>query len=130
MRNRAKCRLCNDILESIHRHDYISCKCEEIAIDGGTAYHKCHARNWENFIRVDDEGNEVIPKIVQAETIKEPSILQPPALKETDAKTEIDSLIETYENLPQDALIQPITHYQYLSLLYLLKAQLVSRGSI
>lgn len=44
-RNIAKCRNCGDIIESIHRHDFVACKCfvnEEhnkgIAIDGGKDY--------------------------------------------------------------------------------------------
>ena len=124
MRNRAKCKLCGDLLESINVHDCIKCKCGEIGVDGGKEYFKCHAMNWENFIRIDDEGNEVIPKIVQAETIKEPSILQPPTLTETDAKSELEGMIERFESLPEHAMLMPITHYDYLTLLYLLKAQM------
>ena len=51
MRNRAKCKLCDDIIESVHHHDYITCKCGEISVDGGDHYCRCSARNWENFIR-------------------------------------------------------------------------------
>lgn len=59
MRNRAKCRRCDDIIESTHRHDFVTCKCGEIAVDGGQAYFRAAAKNFENFIRLDDEGNEV-----------------------------------------------------------------------
>lgn len=38
LRNMAKCRKCNDIIESKHRHDFKFCKCGAIAVDGGTAY--------------------------------------------------------------------------------------------
>jgi len=71
MRNRAKCKLCNDIIESVHHHDYISCKCGEIAVDGGQHYCRCSAKSWENFIRIDDEGNEIIPKIVEKSSVEE-----------------------------------------------------------
>lgn len=37
-RNQAQCRKCNDIIESVHRHDFVSCKCGAIAVDGGKAY--------------------------------------------------------------------------------------------
>src|SRR5271166_4679007 len=57
IKNRAKCKLCKDILESFHQHDYVTCTCGEISIDGGTSYWRCAAKNWENFLRLDDNGN-------------------------------------------------------------------------
>lgn len=48
--NAAQCKLCGDIIESIHRHDYMKCKCGEIAIDGGREYFRSAAKNFENFI--------------------------------------------------------------------------------
>ncbi len=36
--NRAQCRKCNDIIISHDRHDYVSCTCRAIAVDGGTSY--------------------------------------------------------------------------------------------
>ena len=38
--NRAKCLKCNDIIESKHRHDYVSCKCGACSVDGGHDYLK------------------------------------------------------------------------------------------
>ncbi len=37
-RNRAKCRKCGDVIESTHRHDFVSCKCGAIFVDGGNDY--------------------------------------------------------------------------------------------
>lgn len=37
-RNAAKCLSCGDIIESKHRHDFVSCKCHNIAVDGGLDY--------------------------------------------------------------------------------------------
>lgn len=65
MRNRAKCKLCEDILESFHKHDYVTCKCGEISIDGGDYYMHCSARDWHNFLRVDDNDNEIVPEIIE-----------------------------------------------------------------
>lgn len=36
--NKAKCLLCNDIVESTHRHDFRSCSCGNISVDGGLDY--------------------------------------------------------------------------------------------
>ena len=41
--NKAKCLKCGDIIESKHRHDYVSCKCGAISVDGGKDYLK---RSW------------------------------------------------------------------------------------
>ncbi len=50
-KNRAKCKLCGDILESKHRHDFVSCKCGEIFIDGGNDYWRAGARDLKNILR-------------------------------------------------------------------------------
>ena len=45
LRNRVQCNNCKDIIESTHRHDFVTCSCyanEEgnkgIAVDGGLEY--------------------------------------------------------------------------------------------
>lgn len=38
MVNKAKCKLCGDIIESTYRHDFKYCKCGEIFVDGGSDY--------------------------------------------------------------------------------------------
>lgn len=37
-RNAARCRLCGDEIESVHVHDFVSCECGAIAVDGGRDY--------------------------------------------------------------------------------------------
>ena len=37
-KNRWKCLYCDDIIESKRQHDFISCKCGAMSIDGGTSY--------------------------------------------------------------------------------------------
>lgn len=63
MKNRAKCTLCHTILESFHRYDYVLCKCGEISISGGSDIFECAAKNWNNFVRVDDNDHEIIVKV-------------------------------------------------------------------
>ena len=36
--NKIRCKKCDTVLESKHRHDFKWCKCEAVAVDGGTAY--------------------------------------------------------------------------------------------
>ena len=48
-RNAAQCLKCNDIIESRHRHDWVSCKCGEIFVDGGLSYIRAGANSFQNF---------------------------------------------------------------------------------
>jgi hypothetical protein len=36
--NSAKCRRCNDEIRSRNKHDYVTCKCGAISVDGGSWY--------------------------------------------------------------------------------------------
>ena len=38
IKNAFKCLYCNDIIESKHQHEYTTCKCGAMSIDGGTSY--------------------------------------------------------------------------------------------
>lgn len=59
IRNRAKCRLCGDIIESKHRHDLVACKCGAIFIDGGLDYLRGGARDsLEDFIPMSEYESE------------------------------------------------------------------------
>jgi tRNA(Ile2) C34 agmatinyltransferase TiaS len=40
IRNKAKCKLCGDIIESMTRHDFKFCSCKKMAVDGGKDYIK------------------------------------------------------------------------------------------
>ena len=45
-RNAIKCLVCNTVLESKHRHDYVQCHCSnEAAVDGGLIYLRYMARD-------------------------------------------------------------------------------------
>ena len=42
-------KLCGDIIESTHGHDFRSCKCGKIYVDGGRAYLRRLARNFDDL---------------------------------------------------------------------------------
>jgi hypothetical protein len=50
LKNVAECRLCGDIIESKHRHDFVRCGCGEIFTDGGTTYLRRGASDLANII--------------------------------------------------------------------------------
>ena len=48
MRNRAQCLICGDIIESTYRHDFVTCKCGALSVDGGHDYIR------RAFVRTED----------------------------------------------------------------------------
>lgn len=50
IRNAAQCAKCDDVIESTHRHDFVSCKCGSIFVDGGKDYLRAGADDFANFI--------------------------------------------------------------------------------
>lgn len=51
------CRKCLDIIQSAHRHDFVTCSCEAISIDGGSDYTRVLGYP-ENFIWDFEEDSE------------------------------------------------------------------------
>lgn len=131
MRNRAKCKLCNDVLESYHRYDYVTCKCGEISIDGGNDYCNAAAKDWTNFLRIDDDGKEIPIKVIDklsgedtntSTPLSDVKRLDMPKITRADKRQALNDMIQKYEQLPQNALIQPCTHYDVLSVLLMIKS--------
>lgn len=120
MKNRAKCKLCNEIIESFHSTDYVFCKCGEIAVDGGSAL-RCFASDWDNFLRVDDEGNEIVPTI---QDISQPMIdtTNNEKLSKKELIDMLDEMIKAYDRLPQSAMANPVSNYDLVSALMLVSA--------
>ena len=51
IRNRIKCKHCDDIVESTSVHDFKFCSCGKVAIDGGKCYLKRtgNPNDWEEL---------------------------------------------------------------------------------
>lgn len=122
MRNRAKCKLCSDILESLGPRDFVTCSCGEITI-GPDLY--AAARNWDNFFRIDDNDHEIH---VQYQDKREKHDQQINEQEETHKPTKdelivmLDEMIKSYEHLPLHAMLAPISHADQLSLLMLVSS--------
>lgn len=112
MRNRAKCKLCQSIIESFHTGDHVSCKCDEISVSEGEAL-RCSAKNWSNFMRIDDEENEIIVTVNEVS-----SDLSKP--KKKDLLNMLEEMIKNIEKLPPNGMLSPINHYDFASALLLL----------
>lgn len=109
-RNRAKCKLCGDILESFHMDDYVKCSCNEISICGGQDRYFCAANDWKNFVRVDDDDSEIIPMIVDKESMSRKHV-------KLDM---LRNMVETFKNLPDHERYKAITGQDFYSSLSLL----------
>ncbi len=127
MKNRAKCKLCQDVLESFHQFDYVSCKCGEISISGGEYAYEVSAKNFENFLRLDDNGNEIQVKVKSEESIIPTEIGSKPNREEL--LNMLDSMIKNIENLPPHAMQTAVNHYDLVSSLLLISALFRSKAS-
>lgn len=120
MKNRAKCKLCQSIIESFHSTDYVTCACGEISLDGGSDM-IVYANDLNNIIRVDDQGNEIMVKVID----KLSSDVKP--LDIENSKPSYEELVQmlvnmskNIEDLPSSALTMPISNYDFGSLISLL----------
>ena len=61
MRNRIQCLLCNEVIESKHRHDYQTCSCGNVSVDGGQDYCKVNYKSnkWKPYTDEDEIKNGV-----------------------------------------------------------------------
>src|SRR5271166_4985866 len=103
MRNRAKCKKCESIIESYHDKDTVTCRCGEISVSGGDKL-GCSAMSWDNFLRVDDEGNIIVPTIKEA-----------PKVTKEDFLDALDEMIKKIEEMPSNAMVVSINHYDFVS---------------
>jgi hypothetical protein len=124
MRNRAKCKLCKDEIESLTLHDYVSCSCGEISIDGGSQHLGCHAKDFGNFLRLDDDGRELPVKLVEdlgdAHEVGKEEGPEIPLTQEQKIQL-VDHMISYYEELPQHALLSPPTQYDLKAIYLMIK---------
>lgn len=104
MRNRAKCRKCQKIIESFHDSDYVLCECEEISVSGGAAMY-CAAKDFKNFIRIDDKDKEV--EVVIQERITKTKL------------EELQEIINLGKEMPQEVLMAPASYSDLLGFMSL-----------
>ena len=105
MRNRAKCKLCNKIIESFLPNDYVSCECGEIAISGGESFLRSTAKDYGNFLRVKDDGSEVPVQFLDAVENKERTT--------HDILSSLNGIIHSMDRMPDHAMMTGITHVDF-----------------
>ena len=108
MINKAKCKLCKSIIESIAPDSKAICSCGEISVEGGESM-RCSARNFDNFLRIDDEGNEITV------TVKDKHD------KEYMLKM-LSDFLQKIEEMPSAAMYSSVNHYDLYTALTLVYA--------
>jgi len=61
-KNAIKCKKCGDVIESTYRHDFVTCSCGAISVDGGYDYLR-RAGDLDGYIEMSEsEEVEITPK--------------------------------------------------------------------
>lgn len=53
LRNAAQCLECGDVIESTHRHDFRTCSCGNLSVDGGLSYTRRLFQEHTGFMDLD-----------------------------------------------------------------------------
>jgi|HubBroStandDraft_1064217.scaffolds.fasta_scaffold40259_3 hypothetical protein len=123
MRNIAKCKLCGSIIESYAMQDYVECSCGEIAIDGGTYRLMTFARNYDNFLRLDDSGQEFpvnYENNKKNDGTEQAGESNPKIITQQQLIDELDQMIKNFDNIPPHAAISPVNHYDLVSVMLII----------
>jgi hypothetical protein len=75
----------------------------------------CGAIDFINFIRVDDEGNEILVREVQ-----EDGVAHDPIADVDELIAELRRMAESIEKLPKHVLAASINHFDFLAALWLI----------
>lgn len=54
IRNRVQCIHCNDVIESKHSHDFQTCSCGRVSVDGGRDYLKRSCDSQDDYIELSE----------------------------------------------------------------------------
>jgi hypothetical protein len=118
--------LCKDIIESLDKHDYVSCSCKEIAIDGGRNYFRCVAGTWSNFLRIADDGSEIEIKISEekedADTKNKVDETQDKEITKQELMQHLKDHLNYFEGLPSHVKHSFMTNQDMDSVLRLIYA--------
>jgi hypothetical protein len=126
MRNRAKCALCHTVIESVLATEHVLCPCGEIGVAGGQQMLFKAYTSDDNFIRIDDDGNEIKPELAKAKESAEKLLVNMDDLGQIIK--DMGTIVESLESLEDYSMRLPLNQYDLLTVLRLVKrvAELVS----
>lgn len=114
MLTRAKCKLCNKVIDIVSKDDWISCDCGEIMVKLVNSVMTVMSKHEGNLFSVDDQGNEIL-----VQTIDPPisNVIEKP--NRDDLIKMLDKMIKDIEDLPSQAMTTYISQYDLMSALML-----------
>lgn len=117
-RLKGKCGICQSRIETFKKGDSVECICGEIGIDCRENQALISAREWKNFIRLDDMNQPMgAPQVKSSSEAEEPK--RPGKEQLLDM---LSMMIKNLEELPPKGLGSAVTHYDLLSSLLLIDA--------
>lgn len=124
MKNRAKCKLCNSIIESSFPGDVVYCECGEICVFNGDGMDMAPFGS-PHFMRVDDRGNEIVVRYHQVQpevNADEQPEEEPKDLGFSEAVQELQRLIDLDEQFLKQGNNAPVSRYDLsIYMLYIVK---------
>lgn len=117
MRNRIKCKLCQDVIESISGEE-VECSCKHIAVRGMWSNREILAIDFKNVIGIEDDGSESDINVIESR--KNAPIIDDMKQPPTDVLFEITEMIRSFERLPPHATMQPLTQVDLFAVLLLM----------
>lgn len=55
---KVRCLLCDDVIQSQHRHDFVRCECRSLYVDGGDAYLRMGAADLSQYEIVEEDTKD------------------------------------------------------------------------
>jgi len=68
--NKIKCNHCDDEIESKYRHDFVTCSCGKVSVDGGKDYLKRSFTDRSDYTEISEYEEEEIEIIYQGDWLK------------------------------------------------------------
>ena len=69
IRNAARCNHCGDVIESTYRHDFVTCSCGKVSVDGGHDYLRRCANTPNDYTDLSETAEVEEPVKRQDETV-------------------------------------------------------------
>ena len=65
-----KCLICEDIIESKSIHDFVTCKCGNCNVDGGSDYFRFGGKDFSKMVIINKDGTEQLVSDIENKRFK------------------------------------------------------------
>jgi hypothetical protein len=94
--NRVQCLVCNAVIESRTRHDFVTCPCGSTSVDGGTDYQRVLGNNWKDLSITTDDLFEAQRELFTWKTYGKTGMEEPEIIPLKDLTTgHIRNIVDT-----------------------------------